>query len=141
MLTDYLQRGKTYNGQYHAELLLRLREEIKKKRRGKLPKGVLILQDNAPSHNSHVALEAIRDCKFKLVDHPPYSPDLASSDYHLFPSLKKAIRGKHFGIDDELITAVEEWFSATATAFTNFTIDGKNLSPCIATKIVRKFQL
>ena len=30
------------------------------------------------------------------VDHPPYSPDLASSDYHLFPGLKKTIERSPF---------------------------------------------
>jgi histone-lysine N-methyltransferase SETMAR len=28
---------------------------------------------------------------FQCLDHPPYSPDLAPSDYHLFPGLKKKI--------------------------------------------------
>jgi hypothetical protein len=29
---------------------------------------------------------------FQFLDHPPYSPDLAPSDYHLFPGLKKIER-------------------------------------------------
>jgi len=28
---------------------------------------------------------------FQCLDHPPYSPELAPSDYHLFPGLKKKI--------------------------------------------------
>jgi hypothetical protein len=28
---------------------------------------------------------------FQCLDHPPYSPDLAPSDYHLFPGLKRTI--------------------------------------------------
>jgi histone-lysine N-methyltransferase SETMAR len=31
---------------------------------------------------------------FQCLDHPPYSPDLAASDYHLFPGLKKQLKGK-----------------------------------------------
>ena len=27
---------------------------------------------------------------FQYLDHPPYSPDLAPSDYHMFPGLKKS---------------------------------------------------
>ena len=50
---------------------------------GKLTKGVLFHQDNAPAHKSVVA---VRDSGFKLVVHPPYSPDLAPSDYFLFPT-------------------------------------------------------
>jgi hypothetical protein len=31
---------------------------------------------------------------FECLDHPPYSPDLASSDYHLFSGMKKTIERK-----------------------------------------------
>jgi histone-lysine N-methyltransferase SETMAR len=31
---------------------------------------------------------------FHFLDHPPYSPDLAPSYYHLFPELKKQLKGK-----------------------------------------------
>jgi hypothetical protein len=31
---------------------------------------------------------------FQCLDHPPYSPDLAPSDYRLFPGLKKKLKGK-----------------------------------------------
>jgi [histone H3]-lysine36 N-dimethyltransferase SETMAR len=32
----------------------------------------------------------------KIMQHPPYSPDLAPSDFFLFPQLKKVLRGQHF---------------------------------------------
>ena len=59
------------------------------KRPGKLTKGVMFHQGNAPAHKSVVAMAAVRDCGFKLVDHPPYCPDLAAYDYFLFPNMKK----------------------------------------------------
>jgi histone-lysine N-methyltransferase SETMAR len=31
---------------------------------------------------------------FQCLDHPPYSPDVAQLDYHLFPGLKKQLKGK-----------------------------------------------
>jgi hypothetical protein len=31
---------------------------------------------------------------FRYLDHPPYSLDLALSDYHLFPVLKKQLKRK-----------------------------------------------
>jgi len=34
--------------------------------------------------------------------HPPYSPDLAPSDFHLSPKLKEFLGGKRFGSDEEL---------------------------------------
>ena len=53
--------------------------EIFHERPGELTKGVLFQQDNAPAHKSVVAMAAVHDYDFELVDHPPYSPDLAPS--------------------------------------------------------------
>ena len=46
---------------------------------------------------------------YELIPHPAYSPDLAPSDFFLFPNLKKDIRGLHFRSDEEFVMAVEEW--------------------------------
>ncbi|GBM67832.1 hypothetical protein AVEN_224518-1, partial [Araneus ventricosus] len=46
-----------------------------------------------------------------LFDHPPYSPDLAPNDFHLFLKLKEFLRGKCFGSDEELENTVTTWFS------------------------------
>ena len=48
---------------------------------------------------------------YELIPHPAYSPDLAPSDFFLFPNLKKDIRGLHSLSDEEVVTAVEEWIS------------------------------
>jgi transposase len=48
------------------------------------------------------------NCGFQLLPYPPYSPDLAPSDFVLFPKLKSELRGHHFRTDDEVIHAVEE---------------------------------
>ena len=34
--------------------------------------------------------------RFQCLDHPPYSPDLAPSGYHLFPGLNKTIESSPF---------------------------------------------
>lgn len=111
ILIDYLEQGRTITGAYYTELLTKLRKKIVEKRRGKLARGVLFLQDNAPAHKSLIALQKIDEIGFELVDHPPYSPDLAPSDYYLFPKLKKHLKGKRFSTNDEAICAVEEWFA------------------------------
>lgn len=46
---DYLQKGQTINEEYYTNLLRQLRKTIKSKRPGKLTKGILFHQDNAPS--------------------------------------------------------------------------------------------
>ena len=114
---DYLPRGTTMNGQYYADLLVRLRESIKEKRRGKIRRGVLLQQDNAPVHSSKVAMQSVRDCEFELLPHPPYSPDLAPSDFFLFSKLKKELRGQRYDDDDELMLAVEGFCKGHDSAF------------------------
>jgi histone-lysine N-methyltransferase SETMAR len=117
LLTDYLKMGHTVTGVYYAGLIEKLREAIKNKRRGKLSAGVHMLHDNAPSHASHVAVTAIHAAGFKTLNHPPYSPDLAPSDFHLFSHLKRHLRGRVFESDDEVIHSVESYFASQPLSF------------------------
>ena len=114
---DYLQKGKTINGEYYAKLLRELGQAIKSKWPGKLTKGVLLHQDNAPAHKSLVAMSAVHDCSLELIDYPPYSPDLAPSDYFLFPDLKKHLAGKRYESDDDVISTVEDFFEGQEENF------------------------
>ena len=63
--------------------------EGKTLRGGKVTKGVLFLHDNAPVHRVLATHKKLAYLGFQCFDHPKYSPDLAPSDYHLFPGLKK----------------------------------------------------
>ena len=106
IMLDFLPKRSTITGVYYANLLDQLRTAIREKSRGKLSKGVLLQQDNARVHTCNVAVERNG---YELIPHPAYFPDLASSDFFLFPNLKKDIRGLHFWSDKEVVTAVEEW--------------------------------
>jgi len=66
-----------------------MKDILKEKRRGKVTKGVLFLHDNAPGHRALATQKKLTYLGFQCLDHPPYSPDLAPSDYHLFPGVKK----------------------------------------------------
>ena len=60
-------------------------------------------------HTCKVAMDAVEQNGYELIPHPAYSPDLAASDFFLFPNLKKDISALHFQSDEEVVTAVEEW--------------------------------
>ena len=109
----------TITGVYYANLLNQLRTAIREKRRGKLSKGVLLQQDNARVHTCKVAMDAVERNGYELIPHPAYSPDLAPSDFFLFPNLKKDIRGLHFRSDEEVVPAVEEWVNGKDPDFFN----------------------
>ena len=54
-------------------------------------------------------MDAVEGNGYELIPHPASSPDLAPSDFFLFPNLIKDIRGLHFRSDKEVMMAVEEW--------------------------------
>ena len=109
IMLEFLPKRSTITGVYYANFLDQLRTAIREKLRGKLSKGVLPQQENARVRTCKVAMDAVERNGYELIPHPAYSPDLAPSDFFLFPNLKKDIRGLHFLSDEEVVTAVEEW--------------------------------
>ena len=81
LFINYLERGLTVTLKYYEDVLKQLQVNIKEKRREALTSKVLLLHVNAPAHTSNVGRPAISECGFETIDHPPYSLDLAPSDY------------------------------------------------------------
>jgi len=76
----------------------------------------------------------VTSLKFTVVPHPPYSQDLATSDFWLFPKLKETLKGQHFSSDVEVAAAVRKWISSQPEIFF---MDGMNkwierLKKCVA---------
>jgi hypothetical protein len=84
----------------------------------KVTKGALFLHDNAPAYRVLTNHKKLAYLGFQCLDNPPYSPDLAPSDYHLFPGLKKKLlTGSHFSSDAEVIAAAEIWLDGQSSDF------------------------
>ena len=94
-----------------------MEEYFEGKRRENVSKGVLFLHDNALSHQALETQKKLAYLGFQCLDHPPYSPDLAPSDYHLFPGLKKQLKGRHFSSDAKVIAAAETWLDGQTSEF------------------------
>ena len=78
---------------------------------------VLFLHNNAPPHRALATQKKLAYLRFQCLDQPPYSPDLAPSDYHLFLGLKKQLKGRHFSSDAEVIAAAETWLDGQHSEF------------------------
>jgi len=96
---------------------VQLKDILKEKCRGKVTKGVLFLHDNAPAHQALAIQKKLAYLGFQCLDHPPYSLDVALSNYYLFPGLKKQLKGHHFSFDVEAIAAVETWLDRQPSDF------------------------
>jgi hypothetical protein len=53
----------------------------------------------------------------ELFDHPPYNPDLAPGNYHLFTYLKNWLRSQCFNINQELMEGNKTCLSSQAADF------------------------
>jgi transposase len=90
----------TVNQVYYKEVLTTLREWVRRKRHELWKNGSWILHhDNAPAHNA-LSLKTVKTFlakhKIPVLEHPPYSPDLAPCDFFLFPKIKSALKGTRF---------------------------------------------
>ncbi|GFW50357.1 histone-lysine N-methyltransferase SETMAR [Trichonephila clavipes] len=117
LLLELLSPGMTINAAAYCQTLKCLRRAIQNKRRGMLTNGVRLLHDNARPHTALVSKALLKQFKREVLDHPPYSPDLAPSDFHLFRYLKSHLGGKSFHDDEEIKDEVEMWFRQQAATF------------------------
>ena len=81
-------KGPNYQLGVYPTLLVKLKDILKKKRRGKVTNGVLFMHDSAPAYRALATQKKLAYLGFHCLDHPPYYLDLAPSDYHLYSGLK-----------------------------------------------------
>ena len=89
---EFLPPRQTVNKKYYLSVMRRLREAIRLKRPKLWANNSWFLHhDNAPSHNALVLRAHFVKNATHIVPQPPYSPDLATSDFWLFPKLKRPL--------------------------------------------------
>ena len=104
------------NADAYCETVRKLRRAIQNKRRGMLSSGIVLLHDNARPHTAARTAQLLQQFHWEVFDHPPYSLDIAPSDYHLFMHLKQWLASQSFE-DDRLKTGVTTWFKSLAADF------------------------
>ena len=114
VLIDNLSKGQTINAEYYASLLVQLKDILKEKGRGKITKGSCSCTTVPPAHRALATQKKLAYPCLQCLDNPPYSPDLAPSDYNLFPGLLKV---RHFSSDAEVIAAAVTWLDGQPSEF------------------------
>jgi histone-lysine N-methyltransferase SETMAR len=78
----------------------------------------VLLHGNACLHTTAHTPALLEHFNWELFDHPPYSPDLTLSDYHLFTYLKNWLQPQCFSNNEELMEGVVKmWLSSQAPDF------------------------
>ena len=90
---EFVPTVKTVNQVYYLEVLKRLREKVRRKRPEIFANNSWILHhDNAPAHTALFVREFLATKQVTVLEHPAHSPDLAPSDFFLFPKKKKILK-------------------------------------------------
>ncbi|GFV46800.1 mariner Mos1 transposase [Trichonephila clavipes] len=111
LLVDSMPQGTMINSGAYCATLRKLRRALQNKRHDRLSKSVLLLHDNARPHASRTIRDLIESIGWEILDHAPYSHDLAPSHFNLFQNLKHSLGGKRFSHNEEVKATIKSWLS------------------------------
>lgn len=94
---------------------------------------VILQHENTESHNDESVKEYLETLQWEVLPHPPFSPDVAPSDYHLFRAMTRDLAEQHFTCYDDVKSWVDSWI---ASKDDQFFVDGINELPERWTKVV-----
>ena len=111
-----LKNNKKIEQNLHIAQAHRVNEAIQQKRPDKQGQ-VILLHDNARSHVVKTVKAALQELEWEVFQHPPYSPNLAPTDYHLFRTLSNEMRGVAFDNDKDLENWLNNFFESRSSDF------------------------
>jgi histone-lysine N-methyltransferase SETMAR len=100
-----LHKERTFNAEYHRDNILatltQLQPEDDRRK-------FVVHADNARTHTAQKCRTFCEQNGLRLASHPPYSSDLALSDFFLFGYVKERLKGMVFPSYEELLDAIGE---------------------------------
>ena len=103
-LGNSVQKGETYNSDYASKILKMFDNKLGMPIYGL--EGKMLHWDNARPHKSSQTQKVISKVGLKELPHPPYSPDIAPSDFFLFGYLKSRLKGFCFDTEELLMNKI-----------------------------------
>ena len=112
---EFLPSRQTVTAEVYCSQLQRVKDSLAEK----FPEfgQVLFLHDNARPHVARLTQQKLVDLGWEILPHPPYSPDLAPTDYHLFRSLQNFLGGQSFENLEHIENAVLTFFRNKEASF------------------------
>ncbi|KAG5323095.1 MOS1T transposase, partial [Pseudoatta argentina] len=78
---------------------------------------VILQHDNDRLHVAKVVKTYLEALKWEILPHPPYSPDVAPSDYHLFRLMAHGLVDQHFRSYEEVKNWIDLWIASKDDEF------------------------
>jgi histone-lysine N-methyltransferase SETMAR len=116
---ELLKPNETITGALYRTQLMRLSRALKAKRPQYEQRHdkVILQHDNARPHVAVPVKTYLQTLKWEVLPHPPYSPDIAPSDYYLFRSMAHGLAGQHFRSLDEVKIWLDAWIGSKSAEF------------------------
>ena len=112
---ELLSEGQTITGDIYASQLARVKAAVDRS----WLKGhkVYFQHDNARPHVARQVKQLLTTFGWMVLPHPPYSPDLAPSDYWLFGDPTRALEGRAFNNRGMIEAALKQYFFSRPDGF------------------------
>lgn len=115
---SFMKTGETIT----ADAYCRELDEMVRKLAIKQPKLVnrmtpILLHDNARPHTARITVAKLQELELEVLRHPPYSPDLAPTDYHFFLNLNNFMIGENFSSEEAIKSAFQDFIDSREPGF------------------------
>lgn len=116
---ELLKPSETITGALYRTQLMRLSRALKEKRAHYYSRHdkIILLHDNARPHVAAPVKTYLETLNWEVLPHPPYSPDLAPSDYHLFRSMAHGLSEQRFTSYEDTKNWVDLWIASKDEEF------------------------
>jgi transposase len=105
-----LPKWRTFNAEYYRDNILAALTQFQPEGYGRK---LVVHAENARVHTAQKRRTFCEENGLRLTPHPPYSPDLASSDFFLFGYVKERLKGMVFPSYEELLEVIGEVVTGT----------------------------
>jgi histone-lysine N-methyltransferase SETMAR len=94
-LIKVLEKGRKFNAGYYIVEILEPLSQWRSIEAACKERKLLVHADNARPHTAKLSTQSLNENRMKSVPHPPYSPDLAPSDFFLFGMSRDVSQASH----------------------------------------------
>ncbi|KAF2352489.1 Transposase type 1 [Trinorchestia longiramus] len=114
----FLGVNETINAERYCSYLAVMHARLSEKRPALVNRrGPILLHDNARPHVARMTVQKLTELGYETLPHPPYSPDLSPTNYHLFKHLCTFLDGKTFRSKQEVEMTFKDFVASQPLTF------------------------
>ena len=106
---SFLNPGKTITSEKYAQQIDEMHQKLQHLQPALVNRKGPILHNNAQLHVAQPTFQKLSERGYKVLPHPPYSPDLLPTNYQIFTHLNNFLQGKHFHNQEEAENSFQEF--------------------------------